>query len=522
MSVFRPRTARTSGLITAATLAAATLSAAPATAVSGPQAPAATAAATARLDIGNQRGCSATLVAPQWLLTAASCFTDTPGGPLSPGAPKLKTTATIGGTAHQVVNLAPRAERDVVMAQLAEPVSGITPIPVAGTAPGVGQEVQAAGYGRTHDEWVPDQVHAAAFTVQNVGTTTVDLAAQTDGAAVCKGDTGGPALTTTGGRTMVVGVHSHSRQGGCLGTDPSETRTGAVAARVDDLADWVQQVAYSTTFANAPWKHAVQMTAGYYTGGSQGSSRHMDLIVLWDDGEVTLYQGGDTRDPAHPFAAEHQLAPRKSIWAKALALTSVNAGGGTDGLVVRWIDGEMTQYTTVDTKGFHGEKQLAPPKTPDWQNDARLLTGGRFTPNGHRDDLLVEWKDGHVSLFSDLATNGLKKQTQIVAKNTTWPYAEDLTTGSFTGKGTDDLLVRWVDGETTIYPGLTGKALPGEIRMRPAKSEWKDAAVVAAGAFTANTAADDILVRWSDGHVSLFTGVDAKGLHDEVRLTPAN
>ncbi|MFF4960525.1 trypsin-like serine protease [Streptomyces sp. NPDC001222] len=120
--------------------------------------------ATARLDIGGQRGCSATLVAPRWLLTAASCFTDTPGGPLAPGAPKLKTTATIGGIAQQVVNLAPRTDRDVVMAQLAKPVSGITPDPVAGTAPGVGDEVQAAGYGRTYDEWVPDQVHAAAFT----------------------------------------------------------------------------------------------------------------------------------------------------------------------------------------------------------------------------------------------------------------------------------------------------------------------------------------------------------------------
>ncbi|MET8957653.1 hypothetical protein ACWEO4_40960 [Streptomyces sp. NPDC004393] len=87
---------------------------------------------------------------------------------------------------------------------------------------------------------------------------------------------------------------------------------------------------------------------------------------------------------------------------------------------------------------------------------------------------------------------------------------------------TDDLVVRWIDGETTLYPGLTGKALPGEIRIRPAKSEWKDAAVVTAGAFTANSAADDILVRWSDGHVSLFAGVDAKGLHDELRLAPDN
>ncbi|MFJ7904767.1 trypsin-like serine protease [Streptomyces sp. NPDC096198] len=524
MSGFRPRTTRTSGLIAAATLAAAALSATPATAVSGPQAPAATSAAIARLNIvddDGQRGCSATLVAPQWLLTAASCFTDTPGKALASGAPKLKTTATIGGTAQQVVNLVPRAGRDVVMAQLAKPVSGITPVPVSGTAPAAGDEVQAAGFGRTHDEWVPDQVHTAAFTVQNTGATTLDLAAKSDGAAVCKGDTGGPVLTAADGHTAVAGVSSLSWQGGCLGTDPAETRTGAAAARADDLASWVQQVAYSPTFAAAPWKNAVQMTTGYYTGGSDGGTRRMDLIVVWNDGEVTLYQGGDGSDPAHPFTAEHQLARPKSIWAKALSVTSVNTGGDTDGLVVRWIDGEMTLYPTVDAKGFHGEKQLAPPKTAIWKDDVHLLAAGRFTPGGHRDDLLVDWKDGHVSVFSDLAANGLKKQTQTVAKNNTWPSATQLTTGSFTGKDTDDLLVRWIDGETTIYPGMTAKALTGEIKIRPAKSNWKDATVVAAGAFTTNTAADDILVRWNDGHVSLFPGTDAGGLHDEVPLAPA-
>jgi hypothetical protein len=247
------------------------------------------------------------------------------------------------------------------------------------------------------------------------GPTTLDLAAKSDGAAVCKGDTGGPLLSTTGGHTAIAGVNGSSWQGGCLGTDPAETRTGAVAARADDLAGWVQQVAYSTAFAAAPWKHAVQMTAGYYTGDSAGGTRHMDLIVVWDDGEVTLYQGGDGNDPAHPFAAEHRLQPEKSIWTKAVSVTGVNTGGGTDGLVVRWID-----------------------------------------------------------------------------------------------------------GETTIYPGLTDKALPGEIKIRPAKSNWADATVVTAGSFTGNTTTDDVLVRWNDGHIRLFPAVDYKGLHNEIQLAPAN
>ncbi|MFK4147521.1 trypsin-like serine protease [Streptomyces sp. NPDC004065] len=488
--------------------------------MSGPQAPDSVSAATARLDIGGRRGCSATLVAPQWLLTAAGCFTEIPGGTLPQGAPKLKTTATVAGTAQQVVNLVPHTDRDVVPAQLAKPVTGVTAIPVASAAPAAGDEVQAAGFGRTHTEWVPDQVHTAAFTVQSTATTTVDLAGRSESAAICKGDTGGPVLTTAGGRTAVVGVSSLSWQGGCLGTDASETRTGAVAARVDDLAAWIGQVVYAPVLAAAPWKHTVQMTAGYCTGPA-GGSRRMDVIVVRDDGEVTLYQGGDGADPARPFSAEHRLQPAKSVWTHAVNVTGVNTGGTTDGVVVRWDDGEMTLYTTVDAKGFHGEKQLAAPKNTTWRDDARLLTGGRFATGAHRDDLLVDWKDGHVSLFRDLAVNGLKKQTQVVAKNTTWTYATQLATGSFTGKNADDLLVRWIDGETTVYPGMTAK-LPAEIKIRPAKSYWANAGALTAGALTGDTTADDILVRWKDGHVSYFTGVDAKGLHTEIQLAPAN
>ncbi|WP_143570506.1 trypsin-like serine peptidase [Streptomyces acidiscabies] len=269
-------------------------------------------------------------------------------------------------------------------------------------------------------------------------------------------------------------------------------------------------------FAPAVWKHAVGMTAGYFTGGSPGGSRHMDLIVRWDDGRVSLYQGGDT---THPFTAEYQLAPSKSIWADAVSLTTVNTGGKTDGLAVRWTDGEMTLYPTVDPQGFHGEKQLAPPQTALWRDTVQLMTGGRFTPGGNRDDLLVTFKDGHVSLYADLATNGLSDQTQITAKNTTWPHAGQLTTATVTSSPTDDVIVRWSDGETTLYPGLTAQALPAETQLQPPNSPWKNATLVTAGAFTANTTANDVIVRWTDGHVSLFTGTDTKGLHTETPLT---
>ncbi len=528
----RPRAAWVTALVTTTAATAGLLTGTAAHAVVGDPAQDGAYPYLAKLHItvgDAHRSCTGTLVDDEWVLTASSCFADDPqqGSTVPAGAPKGKATATIGradlasttGAVADITQLVPRPDRDLVMARLAKPVTGVPALAIASTAPAAGDDLTAVGYGRTKDEWVPNHPHTGAFTIDAARNTTLAVNGKPGTqAALCKGDTGAPLLRqNSGGAAELTAVATRSWQGGCLGSP--ETRTAALASRVDDLAGWVQQIRYSGTFAKAPWKYAQQMTAGYYTGGSEGGTRHMDLIVQWIDGEMTLYQGADGNDPARPFAAEYQLAPRKGAWAKAVSIDSADfTGGSTDGLLVRWDDGKITQYTTVDTKGFHGEKQLAAPNTT-WK-DARQMTVGRFTPGGRRDDLVVVWKDGETSLYTDLATNGVKRETQLAKPNTTWTYADQITAGEFTGKNTGDLLVRWKDGETTIYPGLTSKGIPAEIRIEKAKSAWANATVVAAGAFTANTVPNDVLVRWNTGRLSLYPGVDATGVHDEVALAP--
>lgn len=103
-------------------------------------------------------------------------------------------------------------------------------------------EVSAAGFGRTRTTWVPDKLHTGTFALGATGATTLTLAGK--GADVlCKGDTGGPLLNSA---NQVVAVNSRSWQGGCLGAPAAETRTGAVSARVDDLADWLRDVRFTT------------------------------------------------------------------------------------------------------------------------------------------------------------------------------------------------------------------------------------------------------------------------------------
>ncbi|MEU1289835.1 trypsin-like serine protease [Kitasatospora sp. NPDC005856] len=247
---------RRAGVLAATAIAGALGSFAPAQAVAGDPAADGSYAFTARLVIGdNLRACTGALVDRYWVLTAASCFADDPAQPqvLAAGAPKWRTTATVGrtdlttstGRTAEIAELVPRADRDLVMARLATPVDGIAPLAVATAAPTVGQSLRVPGYGRTKTEWVPNKLHSGAFTLATVNATGIGTTG-TGGAAVCKGDTGAPVIRDTNGAAELVAVASRSWQGGCLGVPATETRTGVHNTRVDDLDAWVKEVRYST------------------------------------------------------------------------------------------------------------------------------------------------------------------------------------------------------------------------------------------------------------------------------------
>ncbi|GLX35969.1 fusidic acid esterase FusH [Streptomyces roseochromogenus] len=240
MSASRPRPARISGLLAASALMSVGLfPAASALATTGPEATAGQAQALVKLNIGDEehsRACTGSLVDRFWVMTAASCFAATPGTPVPAGKPALKANAAFGdGRTVEITEIAPRDDRDLALVRLGIAVTGVKPAALATAAPTTGAELTAAGFGRTKTEWVPDKAHTGTFTVGTVAAGTVALTGKgTD--VLCKGDTGGPLLDAAG---RLVGVNSRSWQGGCLGVASSETRTGAISSRADDLGDWV-------------------------------------------------------------------------------------------------------------------------------------------------------------------------------------------------------------------------------------------------------------------------------------------
>ncbi|MET8545034.1 trypsin-like serine protease [Kitasatospora sp. NPDC004799] len=279
---------------------------------------------TARLAIGDSlRACTGALIDQYWVISAASCFSDDPAQPqaLAAGAPKWTTTATVAGKSARVVELVPRQDRDLVMARLASPVEGVTPLAVGTAVPTAGQSLRVPGYGRTRTEWIQDKLHTGAFSLDTVSPTGVGITG-TGGAAVCKGDTGAPAIREVNGKAELVAVASRSWQGGCLGTPATETRTGAFAVRVDDLGQWITNVRHSTpsgTVVKASPFTVVDPATGHPLTFVQDSSNHLWSVDPRNEGWLDLGVYAATRptaiaDPVSGHVVVYVNGPDNKLW----------------------------------------------------------------------------------------------------------------------------------------------------------------------------------------------------------------
>ncbi|MFI5868473.1 trypsin-like serine protease [Streptomyces sp. NPDC051546] len=124
----------------------------------------------------------------------------------------------------------------------------------------------AAGFGRTKTDWVQGKVHTAAYGVTSVDATAI---AGKGAVSICQGDAGGPLVD---GQGELVGISTHSWQGGCLGTPDTETRTDAIAARAGDLRGWTTE--------------HVTPVPGDMTGDGLP-----DMVAIDTDGKLRLYPG---------------------------------------------------------------------------------------------------------------------------------------------------------------------------------------------------------------------------------------
>ncbi|MFJ4326090.1 trypsin-like serine peptidase [Streptomyces tricolor] len=254
------------------------------------------------------------------------------------------------------------------------------------------------------------------------------------------------------------------------------------------------------------WRKAALMAGGDYTG-----DRHGDLLVVWSDGGVTLHPG----DGKGGFRAEQRLRQANSTWTHARAVTGGTFAGDRAGLLVRWSDGEVTLYPQPGPSGLGREIRMAAPGSA-WKK-AVQFTAGAFRDGGGT-GLLVRWADGALTLYPRVGTGGLGTGQRLLAANGTWTKAAQLTGGDFGGTAAGDLLVRWADGALDTYAGTSSAGLGPRTRMRGPNGRWQQARVLTAGDFLHGRAGDDLIVRWSDGETTLYADTGARALGTEHPL----
>ncbi|MER5811308.1 trypsin-like peptidase domain-containing protein [Streptomyces sp. NPDC002033] len=259
------------------------------------------------------------------------------------------------------------------------------------------------------------------------------------------------------------------------------------------------------------WRHARLLASGDYTGDGRG-----DMITVWGDGETTLYTG----DGKGGFTAEHRLKPKNATWTHAKSITGGDfAGGNGSDLLVVWGDGEVSLYPDVSRRTGLGREITLAPRHSIWRK-AEQVAGGSFGTTGYVTDLLVRWHDGEVTDHTGVGAAGLGTEHRLQAPNGLWKNASLVTTGDFTGDDDWDTLVRWSDGEVTQYRDTSPAGLGEETRMAPRHGPWADARAMTAGSFDGNGYPDDLLVRWRDGETGLYQATGTRFGRERTLVAP--
>lgn len=194
-------------------------------------------------------GCSGTLIAPQFVLTAAHCAegVSNTGGRFMIGNEEYRTSRVILHPRYNADQIGSDTANDIAIFQLDRPVTNVTPSPIYRSNPAVGQALTLVGFGYGGTGTSGSD---GIYGVKRSGTTSIDRVSSTliswdfdnnSESNTAPGDSGGAGFINVGGINYLAGVTS----GGTL--DNAGLGDNSFDTRVDAYAAWIDSIVGSPT-----------------------------------------------------------------------------------------------------------------------------------------------------------------------------------------------------------------------------------------------------------------------------------